>query len=207
MEGNRDVPLLSGEMLAEYGDRLRVQGLPIDEHSYPGLETDEINRALAPLRLRLPAEACILWEWKNGASWQWRQRLFGPGKEILPLVESVKLYRQCRKTVEENVDPDVPLLSDPHIRWAPSWLPITGPQLPIVIDCAVAEQDPTPVRFIDFQDIEWSREVKAESLGQMVAWWIEALDRGAWRWDVQQARWTVHRELLNAELLPNPLLG
>ena len=32
-------------------------------------------------------------------------------------------------------------------------------------------------------------EPKAESFGQMVEWWTDALTRGAWKWDRKTLRW------------------
>jgi hypothetical protein len=39
-------------------------------------------------------------------------------------------------------------------------------------------------------------EPSAESFGQMVTWWIDALDDGAWRYDREAGRWEYNWELV-----------
>ncbi len=125
---------------------------------------------------------------------------------FLSLADAVEQYRKCRTSAELLVVPNLPPLDDPDYRWNPAWLPVTGPQLPIVIDCSVAEGEPTPIRFIDWQNVDGFFKPRAESLGQMVSWWIEAIDCGAWRWNPERNRWDTHNELLPSELSTNPLL-
>jgi hypothetical protein len=83
---------------------------------------------------------------------------------------------------------------------------IRGPQLPVVIDCSVPEGQPTPLRFIDLQDVEGSPRPRAQSLGQMVSWWIRALDSGGWHWDAAGSEWKIHRELMDDDYRMSPLV-
>jgi hypothetical protein len=76
--------------------------------------------------------------------------------------------------------------------WSPTWFPVVGWQLPIVIDCSVAEGQATPLRIVDWQDVEGFLEPQAQSLGQMVSWWIEAIDVGALEWNGADRKWLRH---------------
>jgi hypothetical protein len=200
-------PLFDTAMLRTYESRLRTQGVPVDEWRKPGLTDDEMSDALAPLGLGLPMEGRVWWGWHNGAPGYGKGKLVAPsGDKFLSLAEAVETYREFRTIVQGLVEPDIPLLADPDYRWNPAWLPIRGPQLPVVIDCSVPEGQPTPLRFIDLQDVEGSPKPRAQSLGQMVSWWIEAIDCGAWRWNPASNQWDTHDELLPRELRTNPLV-
>jgi hypothetical protein len=42
-------------------------------------------------------------------------------------------------------------------------------------------------------------EASAASFGEMVTWWIEALDDGSWRYDREAGRWDYNWELVDTE--------
>lgn len=185
-------------MLVEFKDRMRAQGAPVDEWGEPGLSGDEIAEMLAPLGLTLPVEACVWWEWHNGAT-QPPESKFGPRKRYLSLSAAIKQYEQSRWVAEKGAE-DWPGQSTDSL-WDPQWFPIEpGPQ-PVVVDCGVPEDTPTPVRYIDWEDIPNNHEIVAASLGEMVSWRILALDCGAWQWDVATGDWIVSDELLPKEFL------
>lgn len=189
-----------------YEDQLRAQGVPVDEWKCPGLTSDQADEVLAPLGLRLPSEGRAWWRWHDGPTPEGRGLLFGPGKFCVSLEKAVEIYREFRAIVARAVEPDNPPLDDADYRWNPAWLPIDGPQLPTVIDCSVPEGEPTPLRFIDLADVEESPKPRAQSLGQMVTWWITALESGVWQWDRNARAWERHRELLDDEIRRSPLL-
>lgn len=203
----RSIPLLDAELLRAYEDRLRSQGLPLDRLTNPGLTISEIENVLSPLGLRLPSEGREWWGWHNGENDEGRGRVIGPWRRFLSLEKSVKVYRELRPIAEELAEPGLPPpLDDPDFRWNPAWLPIKGPQLPFVIDCSVAEGEPTPIRMLDWQNVDEFFRPRADSFGQMVQWWIDAIDAGAWRWNPERNQWDTHDELLGPELRINPLV-
>jgi hypothetical protein len=192
--------MLDQATLDAYEARLEAQGVPILDAGKPGLSELEMRDLVAPLGLELPTEGRLWWGWRNGSPRSMNKKPLTPvGNECLTLAQAVDTYRQYRKLVEENVEPDRPPLDEPNFRWDPSWLPITGFQLPIVIDCSVSERQPTPVRMLSMEEPLFSREPRAASLGQMVRWWIGALDSGAWRWHPEQGEWTTDVRLLDEE--------
>jgi hypothetical protein len=204
MKAELPVPLLSMDMLSAYEERLRSQGLPVDEWARPGLKLDAMEEMLAPLGLRLPVEGRSWWQWHDGTTHPGQERLFGPWKEYLSLEKAVAVYHQFRSIADETAGawPQ----NDRDFLWSPTWFPMKGPQLPIVIDCSVPEGQPTPIRFIDWQNVDGFFKPRAESFGQMVSWWIEAIDCGAWRWNPECNQWDIHDDLLEWALRMNPLV-
>lgn len=178
--GDRSVahPALDPALLDAYGEQPRVQGVPVDEWRTRGLTSEEMDAALAPLGLRLPIEGRAWWSWHDGARPAGREKLFGPAQNCLSLDAAVAQYRQSRFIAESIAEKELPPLDDPDTAWHPAWFPIKGPGLPVVIDCSVEEGEPTPVRFIDWQNVDGFDKPKAYSFGQMISWWIEALESG-----------------------------
>jgi hypothetical protein len=55
--------------------------------------------------------------------------------------------------------------------------------------CGCSEGAPTPIRHVDHEFFDRSRTPVADSLGTVVTWWIDALDRGAWTYDRGRGYW------------------
>jgi hypothetical protein len=181
---------LSVQLLYAYEECLKGIGAPAAEWFRPGLTAEKIEEAVAPLGLRLPSEARIWWEWHDGATAEGRELLPGPLRQCLTLVGAVDLYRRSRVLADKAARTWPEHNSD--FLWSPTWFPVVGWQLPIVIDCSVAEGQATPLRIVDWQDVEGFLEPQAQSLGQMVAWWIEAIDVGALEWNGADRKWLRH---------------
>jgi hypothetical protein len=195
-----ETPVLGPTLIAAYEARLRDLAVPLEEWDTPGLTDDEMKDTVASLSLRLPQEARIWWGWHNGSPGYGLAKIAVPvGDKLLSLTEAVEVHKECRDLAVRLVEPDMPELANPDDRWSASWLPITGPQTPTVIDCSHPELPITPVRSINFQYVEASKDVGAASLGQMVTWWIGAIDTGAWQWDRSQHKWRVEPHLLDPD--------
>jgi hypothetical protein len=205
---NPSPPVLDFDLLTAYEQVLRGQGIPVDQWRKPGLTSTEIQKTLDAIGLHAPIEARTWWEWHNGANPDGQDRVFGPWRDCLSLERAVAKYRQSRWIAEQSADDDLPSpMNDPDFRWNPAWLPIIGTGLQSAIGCSVAEDQPTPVRFIDFADqpAEYAQD-KAVSFGQLITWWIDAMNSGAWHYNQTQARCEVHRDLLDDELRVSSLV-
>jgi hypothetical protein len=183
---------LTLELLSSLEDRWRSQGARVVERLRPGLTRSEQEGTLSSLALVLPDEGTLWWEWHDGAMTpDGNYELLGPDLPFLPLAKSVEWYREFRAIAEEeNADAD----------WPPEWFPLTtSSQGPIVIDCSIGPGRPTPIRKIDWANApstESLAEPRASSLGELVRWWIDALDVGAWRYDAAVGRWDYDWTLL-----------
>jgi hypothetical protein len=196
--------LLDEDQLLHFETLLRRHDVPLDEWTNPGLSDVDIDLATSSLGLPLPREARVWWRWRNGTIHGGRRKLPAPWHEALSVSDAIDQYRRCRQ-VAKNTAPDWPH-NNPDLIWNPSWLPIINTTQPIAIDCSVPEDAPTPVLRVDWSDIEHSSRPRAASLGEMVGWWIVALDTGAWYWNEKDGWWRVRAERLDPALRTNPLL-
>jgi cell wall assembly regulator SMI1 len=113
---------------------------------------------------------------------------------FLPLAEAIEQYRSSRRVAEAAArDAD-----EVDRLWHPSWFPITvtGYGAVIACDCSVAPEAPTPIRLVDWGHNERSDVPVADSFGQMVIWWIEAIETGAWWYDAGLGRWEIDHSRL-----------
>jgi cell wall assembly regulator SMI1 len=194
----RAVPILSSEHLAGLEERWRRQKAPVAANLRPGLAAAEIEKLTHPLELSLPLEARIWWGWHDGADIGPNRmavsRMIGPLLEFLPLKDAVASYevgRQIRAKAhgEEAVDE----------WWRPEWFPFTARRGEIVCDCSVGDGDATPIRALDPQSPpEAVGEILASSMGELVGWWCEALEDGAWRFDTERGVWDYDWEAIDA---------
>jgi cell wall assembly regulator SMI1 len=196
--------LLDAEQLHRFETLLREHDVPFEEWTRPGLNDADIDATTSPLGLRLPREARIWWRWRNGTIHGGRRKLPGPWHEALSLEGAVDQYRQFRQ-IAHNTAPDWPQ-NNPDIIWHPSWLPIIRTTQPIAIDCDVPEDAPTPVLLVDWQNPERFDKPRASSLGEMVAWWIVALETDVWYWNEAEGWWRTRRERLDSQMRTNPLI-
>ncbi|HST56322.1 MAG TPA: hypothetical protein VLJ42_10595 [Solirubrobacteraceae bacterium] len=166
----------------------------------PGLTEAKMDELTSGLNICLPAEARVWWGWHDGVpaksiDWARERELGGVAFEYVPLCEAVNNYLLVRKEVAGFSRSMPPPANDPEWHWRSEWFPLT--QLGgIAIDCSVPFGSPTPVRLLDwhFEDFP---QVKASSLGEVVKWWIEALDKGVWRYDETDGRWESDWDLLD----------
>lgn len=199
-------PMLDMAMLREYDARLRKTGVPVDEWARPGLSEEEMRDVLAPLELTLPIEARLLWGWRNGEEDAAGGRLWRPYHRCLSLDQAVAQYRQSRLVAQKSAEKWEGKEQDDI--WHPTWFPLVkGDGAPVtVVDCSVPQGEPTPITFVDWENLHTPTLPRARSLGEMISWWIYALDRGAWVFDAATGKWAEDVELIAEEYRFNPLM-
>ncbi|HEX8105927.1 MAG TPA: hypothetical protein VF533_25140 [Solirubrobacteraceae bacterium] len=187
------VPPLTPALLDAYAGRLRGLGVPAVAHLRPGLASAAIERVLAPSGLRLPPEAAIWWEWRNGTA---------AGAATSPAEREITASRSFPLALEQAVAEAARserILRDTRLGqedvWWPGLLPVlSAPHGALVaVDCA-APATPTSIVY----SVDWERGTlpKAASLGQVVTWWIDAVDTGAYGFDATAGTWTYDWERL-----------
>lgn len=181
-----DVRQLDEALLGTYSARLTALGVPLDGWESPGLTDAEIDASLAPLGLSLPEEARVLWRWHNGLPLSVQTNLLGGhGKWLLSIEEAVELAERHRRMHDDNLC-DLATDSDPRYDYA--WLAFFGPQHPLMIDCSVPRNAPTPLRMLAWEEPA-PPPIRVASLGDAVLLWMEALESGAWEWDRDAQEW------------------
>jgi hypothetical protein len=148
---------------------------------------------VAPLGLRLPHEARVWWGWRDGVapSAGGAEREIGPGRHWLPLAEAVEECARIRQMKAEVFGEDP---AEVEVQWSSSWLPLVHSEGLVVIETGGAEEAPCPVW------VHWFYERPGPphlpSLGELAAVWIDAIDRGAWRYDREGNHWTSDEDRL-----------
>ena len=189
-------PLLTTGMLDELHAAWREQGALIADGLRPGLTDTEMTALARSSQLALPVEARVWWGWHDGTNSMTGSYAVGRELLFLPLARALDLYRQ-QLTIAENVAEGEESLT-PDDVWPRAWLPLSteGNGAMMVCDCSVAEGAPTPIRHFNHEFAGESRRVVAESLGQVVSWWLAALDSRAWTWDRNRGVWEEHHDRL-----------
>jgi cell wall assembly regulator SMI1 len=163
------------------------QKAPIADHLRPGLSIEEMHTIVAPLGINLPTEAETWWGWHDGVSRSGVDVIGGPHLRFISLVDAVAQYHASRAQAERAaLEP-----GEADRIWHPSWFPIsdTGAGGVVACDCSVAAGSPTPIRTVHWGHKENSDVPVADSFGQVVGWWITAIERGAWWYDADIGRW------------------
>lgn len=169
--------MLTVELLEELKLRWDRGGWPIASTLQPGLPSDEIERQLAALDLRAPAELRTWWGWHNGAE---AKTLGG----ILPhafvsLDSAVELTMMMRRiAVEVAGEEDAPTV------WTREWLVLSYDGLggDLVVDTE-ADHEVTPVLARLSVDAPPDVPVAMPSMGALITTWIDMIDGGATTWD------------------------
>lgn len=195
-------PLLSIDLLEEYADRLRSQGAPAIEAANSGLSRDQMQELANQVGLTLPGEAQVWWGWRNGVTDQSSRQVreIAAGGEWLPLEEAVSECIRIREMIENVAEQDP---RPAEALWSSAWLPLVHADGLYVIDTGGLPEAPVPVRVHHFYEPETPHDVA--SMGELVQTWIDAIDRGAWRYDQEVDRWTT--DLTIVELLPGGKRG
>jgi cell wall assembly regulator SMI1 len=189
-------PLLTRQLLEQLEERWRAQNAPIAHHLQPGLSEPEMATIMAPLGLAVPAEARTWFGWHDGArsdgvAINWT--MTGLGWKFFPLShaveEATEQRTRARQIAGERAD---------ALLWRDAWLPLADNFHAgvIVVDAtAPADRRETPVYYTEPELGTRAGAPRAATLGQMVTWWIEAIDEhvidydsstGDWRYAVDQ---------------------
>lgn len=183
--------------MAAFERCLRDVGVPVDEWTSPGLTDAEIDEVVEPLGLRLPFEARVWWQWRNGPTMIGRNRLLGEWHPYLSVSGAVEQYRQSSWVAEQGAHSHPH--GDPSRLWNPSWFPILGGPDLIVVDCSVPEDQVTPIRVVVWEEPELSKDPLVGSFGGLLALWMRAIDNGSWEWDSVEQRWHRRQEMIDED--------
>jgi cell wall assembly regulator SMI1 len=166
---------------------VRACGAPVAQHLRPGLSDDEIERLAAPFGLSLSREARTWWGWHDGVDPELRptteRDLGGPLQGFVTLGEALAGYGRCRRFLLDELG------NRADQDWPPSWLPVTaysGGDF-VVCDCSGDSGAPSTIHIVEWEDPDPAP--RAESFGDMVSAWIEAIDVGRWIYDRDTRRW------------------
>lgn len=185
-----DPLILSDELLDQLEDRWRRQGAPVAGHLQPGRPVEEIVATLSTVGLSATEEALTWWSWHDGA----RQREVVPAMRFLSVAQAVAETLRTRQTIAAAWA-DVPDVL-PEDVWDPAWLMwLMGARSHAAIACDGSPVSPV-YHFRNEEPSIGTHPVGARSIGEVVGWWIEAIDGGALYYASDSPTWRTNFELL-----------
>jgi cell wall assembly regulator SMI1 len=192
---DRAPPFLTESLLDELLARWQERNLPVVATRRPGLSEREIDELEREFDTVFGDELRCWWRWQDGAP---RPSIVvdglkltpstHPGPELLSAARALSEAKFMRRIDESNYFPTDP---DPLRSWWPDWVPITCNISGGVLVCETGgpRHEPSRVRYVEYGVTEIPPTMTAESLGQIVAWWIELYDRGFYHYDQERDRW------------------
>jgi hypothetical protein len=169
--------MLDDELLEELERRWRERSPEIFERFAPGLSDEEIIATAAPLGLTLPEEVLRWFRWQNGTNFP--VMLASAFESIDGTVERTEIHRK---------------LDVPH-----EWLNVMDNQPYVFFDCGGDPPAPAAVWHYDV-DRGLPTRPKFQSIGDMVALWIELIDSDQLLWDADGNDWWDVRDDASDEL-------
>lgn len=184
--------MLTEQLLDRLSATWRAHDVPVEERLAPGSHVTSFNSDDGKRHVELPTELRTWFAWHDG-------HIEGTGKlwSTGPLFEqmSAKVSRDwwqhsIAMGVRAAVDGPVGTpLADPDYWWREGWVPLASDGSGyIVAACDLGGPDVAPIL-----RIEWGDHVdavpRADSFGQLVEWWIEAIESGMWTYDRDRDAW------------------
>jgi hypothetical protein len=203
---------LTETQLDQLAERWAAQGAPVAERLRPGIRDSELDDITAAIGLIVPGEARTWWGWRDGAELipvdrQSPPRLLrqhemnGARWSILSLDEAVA-EAVARRNLAMEVDPQ-----EPEDLWNWDLLPLAvgiGGDV-MAVDASERLQPTTRVCWTDPEEGAGHPTDADPTLGQLVTWWIEAIDNGGYSYDNTDEIWRTDPSHLPAGLLATSL--
>lgn len=167
---------------------LKQAGAPIATRLNPGLSRSEQDAIVGPAGIELSEEARVWWGWRNGVDLDAAKPAATSLGWVTPLslqaaIEEAAMMAQISaQTAVDGYDP-----------WDPNWLPLVGTEgASITCDCGAGTAQASPVRFIDLEMGVESFDPVFGSIGELVEFWIEALERKFIEYDAARGDWSTN---------------
>jgi cell wall assembly regulator SMI1 len=181
--------MLSEQLLDRLSATWRAHGAPIEDALAPGRAVESFTSDDGAFHADIPDEVRTWWAWHDGDVEGLSVFASQMGPNLQPM--SSTWSREWWQTMmSEAATMATSTETDPSFWWQETWVPLLSNSAGgyLVADCGLGPADVTPVRLVD-----WHHEERlppaTDSLGQLVEWWIEAIELGIWTWDQDRSMW------------------
>jgi hypothetical protein len=179
-----EVPRLEARQLQRLEELLAGQGAVVVQRLRPPASVDAIASVEGYLGRPLPRELRTWWGWHDGtekgkSDEHAAKGLIGPRFWLHSISQAIEVSRESRGAAEE----DMP--EDPDYLWNRGWLAIGSIGM-VACDPVVPADSAVPILDVDYHHVGVPGTVAARSFGEMVGWWIEALESGAWQYEPER---------------------
>lgn len=192
-----EIPRLDAEQLRHLEGLLAHQGAVVVQRLRSPASAEAIAAVEDYLGRPLPSEVKTWWAWHDGTDdgipgEHAAKGLIGPFFEFHSTTQAIYYTQECRDDAEV-IAPD-----DPDATWGKTWLAI-GNVGKVACESSVEADAPVPILDVDYHHVDIPGTVFARSFGEMVSWWIEALEVGAWRYEPERDVWNYREDLVPPE--------
>jgi hypothetical protein len=186
--------MLTERLLDRLAVTWRAHGVPGEEALAPGRRVTSFTSDDGSLHVELSAELQKWWAWHDGRVEDWQGPWpIGPGLRPMSSTQSREWWQRSM-TMAKDAAADAPAgtpNAEPDYWWRSSWVPLLSDGSGYLVgDCALGGPDVAPIRRIEWgPDLEEVARPRTDSFGQLLEWWIEALELGLWSFDQDAQRW------------------
>ncbi len=183
--------MLTEQLLDRLSATWRAHAAPIEDALAPGRTVESFTSDDGTLHVEIPDELRTWWAWHDGAPKERRpisSWMMGPN--LTPMSSTWSREWWQTMMAEAAMMATQGDLADPDFWWQEGWVPLLSNSVggTLVADCRLGPAGLTPIRLVD-----WHHEERlppaTHSLGQLVEWWIEAIELGIWTWDKDRGKW------------------
>lgn len=187
--------MLTEQLLDRLSATWRAHGVPVEEALAPGRDVVSFGSDDGRLHVALATEIRTWWDWHDGYNQGWDGKwIIGPGLQHMSSARSRTHWQKMLTMAVEAAErgPEGTALADPDYWWRASWIPLASDGSGyIVADCDLGGPDEAAIRRIEWgPDLDIIARPRTESFGQLVEWWIEAIELGLWSYDSDTGKWT-----------------
>jgi cell wall assembly regulator SMI1 len=187
--------MLTEQLLDRLAAKLCAHGVPVEEALAPGTDVSSFTSDDGSLHVELPAELRTWWAWHDGRVERWDgPRPLGPALRPMSATQSRDWWQRSIAMAQDAAAdaPEGSPQTDPDYWWRLSWVPLFSDGTGYLVgDCDLSDAGVAPIRRIKWEpDLDVTARPRTDSFGQLVEWWIEALDLGLWSFDRDTQRWT-----------------
>jgi len=188
--------MLTEQLLDRLVVTWRAHGVPGEEALVPGRQVTSFTSDDGSLKVELPTELRTWWAWHDGqvTNWKGRPRAIAPSLTPMSSAQSREWWQSSLEKAQEMAAeaPEGTPMSHADYWWRSRWVPLFSDGSGYLVgDCSLGDPDVAPIRRIEWgPDLDEVARPRTDSFGQLVEWWIEALDLGLWGFDRDAQRWT-----------------